>query len=147
MVVVGGEVVSTGTSCGGGGALDVPMSSLVLTGARGVEVVPVVTVRDDDDDDLAGVTGESRSGWGGNTDWCDVITTARTTASMAATPPTPATTIATVVSYHGVRGGIPVEPTRSSTSTSGMRLRILSTVERKARQRQRNQPDHSRQHR
>lgn len=61
MVVVAGALVSTGTVCsgGGGGAVDVPMSSLVLTGVRGAVLVLVVVDRDDG---FTGATGVSRSG-------------------------------------------------------------------------------------
>ena len=57
--MVGGAVVSDGASGGGGGAVEGPMSSLVLTGVRGVVLVLVVTARDDG---FTGVTGVSRSG-------------------------------------------------------------------------------------
>lgn len=60
MVVVGGAVVSIGTSGGGGGALDVPMSSLALTGVGGEVLVLVVVDRDDTG--FVDVTGVSRSG-------------------------------------------------------------------------------------
>lgn len=107
MVVVGGAVVSAGTSGGGVGALDVPMSSLVLTGVRGEVLVLVVVDRDDTG--FVDVTGVSRSGWAGSTEWCEVIRIANTSAPMATTPPIPATAIAAVVSCHGVLGGLSSE--------------------------------------
>lgn len=59
-VVVGGAVVAWGSS-GGGGAVDVPASSLVLTGVLGV-VPAVLRVDDRDNAGLVGLTGVSRSG-------------------------------------------------------------------------------------
>ncbi|BBX91617.1 hypothetical protein MBOE_32660 [Mycolicibacterium boenickei] len=110
--MVGGAVVSTGTSAGGGGALGIPVSSLVLTGVRGT--VLVVVVDDRDDAGFVGATGVSRSGCTGSTEWCDVVRIANTSAPMATTPPMPATTIAVVLSYQGVLGGPSSEPTQRS---------------------------------
>lgn len=59
-VVVGGAVVAWASS-GGVGAVDVPASSLVLTGVLGV-VPAVLSVDDRDNAGLVGLTGVSRSG-------------------------------------------------------------------------------------